>query len=548
MTSQLSLTINVSTKKGTITDTTDYAALGFTQPKLLEYGALGLGLVYFNGNLIVDKNTAINPLFDLANGVYSYEFDLVTDSIGEVAYGAYSAVYSVRMTAEEIPYAQPLTDTILVSDVPELSHFLQAGNEVTLYQDHEENFTISSISLNEETEVVSIKFTEDMLAEYEFMKFNVTNVTFEGAWTYSGCKLTKPCIEFAYDCEYGNRGMFMVVNKTDLKGGQLVGLNGKIYYPATLEQPVIQVTSLPYVNNQLAEGIFTVSVTQQIQVTNSDGLIVQYVISSETTEPVNCSGTLCGITPCINALLKVHTGYLDKTSISPLQATVDSISMEYINAMTSKACTDIPAYKKAIAAIQALLDSSGVDCGCGCSGEGDDAKWVFNTAPSFISDLQNVKTLIAQRIWDGVPDETVDFSQGMLVGYVLLDFNTGIEYVCTDNTVGNAVWAIHYKKPKYFYYAIVNQTGVNEPVFTNVVTNIQGAPFTSVDATGVYTIGFGGAELAGKCFINISNGLSGGTFGARRVDDFSFQITSSFDASAANDILIDATLKIEVYD
>lgn len=476
MNSTFTFTINQDTKKGVLKDTTDLEALGFTPSLLALYEVKGLGTVSVGTNIIEQKLTVEDPLIDLANGATEFEFDLELDSNGDIANVAYTLEYSVRMTANGISYAIPMTNTVLVSDVPELFNFLVEGDTLEFSAGDPSDFLaaqIDEISIDEE--VLTIVLDENILVEYGQIAFDITNPTFTGSWTYQGCKMVEGCIGFQYNCEYGERGSWTVFNETNLpSGAEIVGISGTGYYPSSLDQPPVTFTMLPYQNNILAQGGngFTVKVYQQIEQTMSDGLIVTYTLLTEITKQVICSGALCSINPCLEALLKKHVQNLELQKVSGLQATVDSILIMYDMAINYKNCGDFAKYKKTVLAIEALLDAADVGCDCGCN-DTENASWVFNTSPDFISQLDDVKNLIAQRIWNGIPDATVDITKGMKVGFVLVDFNTGISHYCVSNTIGAAVWKPY---PNTVYRATLFQ-GDADPIESNVESNFSLSDF-----------------------------------------------------------------------
>lgn len=476
MESVIQLTINKSTKKGVIKDMTDYEALGFTPELLSSYGAKGLGVIKCNGTIIVSKMDINDPLIDLSDGDTEFMFDLVLDSGGDVANATYSIEYYVNMSKTGINYSGTDVPTkVEVSAVDGLSNFLEEGNVLSfaLSPSGTEELTIVSVEDIGGGDVIIELNTAPTQSGGSF-SFNITNQTFLKSWVYKGCKEVKPCIEFTSDCDYGTNGVFIVDKDVKLDGATITGTNCKISYPSwtALENPSfnpdITVNVLPYTNTTLATGTYTVDLTLQISKTESDGLIVTYVSSDSKEFFVSCMNSMCGMTACIEKLLSAHRQALKTSPVSPYQSTIDTVNTLSNLYRELKSCGKIDEARKALETIDIAIQSSGVECNCGC--DNDELKWVQNTSPSTTAYIDQVKEMVAQQIWNGVPDANVDASIGMKVGFVLVDYNTGIEYICTNNTVGNAVWKIH---PDTIYQATLTQISENNPNAINVDANFD---------------------------------------------------------------------------
>lgn len=476
MESVIQLTINKSTKKGVINDLTDYEALGFTPELLSSYGAKGLGVIKCNGTIIVSKMDINDPLIDLSDGDTEFMFDLVLDSGGDVANATYSIEYYVNMSDSSVNYSG--TDVpveVEVSAVDGLSNFLEEGNVLSfaLSPSGTEELTIVSVEDIGGGDVIIELNTAPTQSGGSF-SFNITNQTFLKSWVYKGCKEVKPCIEFTSDCDYGTNGVFIVDKDVKLDGATITGTNCKISYPSwtALENPSfnpdITVNVLPYTNTTLATGTYTVDLTLQISKTESDGLIITYVASDNKEFFVSCTNSMCGMTACIEKLLSAHRQALKTSPVSPYQSTIDTVNTLSNLYRELKSCGKIDEARKALETIDIAIQSSGVECNCGC--DNDELKWVQNTSPSTTAYIDQVKEMVAQQIWNGVPDANVDASIGMKVGFVLVDYNTGIEYICTNNTVGNAVWKIH---PDTIYQATLTQISENNPNAINVDANFD---------------------------------------------------------------------------
>lgn len=434
--------------RGIIIDSTDYAGLGIDLPSQL---AKGLGQVTFNGDIIVDLNTIGTPLFDLENwdyitqGVPTYTFDLPLDLNGNVANGVYTFEYSLRLIESfEMEVDLATSNTVIMTGYEYLSNFLEAGNDISngieTVQVVSSNFVSPTLTIN--TTTISSP------PSWEYLDFDITNVQLNAVYTYSGCVQSAAKVNFTYDCEVGTNGTFAVSNATELNGQTVVSLNATINYPSwTSTTPTfnsqIVTTSLPYSNNVLATGTFSVSLSEVIQKTQNDGLILQYVASSVQEFNVSCVGSLCNLIPCIENLRNAHAIELQRNRISKYQVFVDNVLMYYAEAQNYRSCGDLEAYRNTLALLEAQLDASGCECGC-C--DPDTYVWVNNNATSTIDSLINA---IQFRLFDGTPGPTNDSTEGVEVGALWEDISTlpgtqGILYVCVDNSPGAAIWQVYY--------------------------------------------------------------------------------------------------------
>lgn len=444
--------------RGIVVDSTDYAGLGID---LLLTLAKGLGVVTFNGDIIVDLNTIGTPMIDLQNwdyvldGVPTYTFDLPLDLNGNVANGVYTFEYSLRLNTASVPLGIvtiPTANTIVADGTPLwLVDFLEPGDDINLVLGAPAQFDVFIQSVEFTDPNINI-ITSTVISSPLFtaFAFDITNLQFSGVFSYAGCTQVNADVSFVYDCEVGDNGTWAVANTTPLAANEVVAnLNCTINYPswATLSPTFpgnVVVTSLPYpsapgVETPLATGTYTVSLTQQIQQTQTSGLIVLYSRSVIKEFQVSCAGSLCGLVPCIENLRAAHQAELVRNRISKYQVFVDNVLMYYIEAMNYRSCGELDKYRAAIACLQAQLDASGCDCAC-CDDE--TYYWVSNN--SGVSVIESLIASFQFRLFDGIPGITEDVTQGVQIGALWQDFNTGILYRCTDNTEGAAVWEEYY--------------------------------------------------------------------------------------------------------
>jgi hypothetical protein len=217
--------------------------------------------------------------------------------------------------------------------------------------------------------------------------------------------------------------------------------------------------------------------TQQIQQTQTSGLIVLYTRSVIKEFQVSCSGSLCGLVPCIENLRAAHQAELVRNRISKYQVFVDNVLMFYIEAMNYRSCGELDKYRTAIAHLQAQLDASGCDCAC-CDDE--TYYWVSNN--SGVSVIESLIASFQFRLFNGIPGIAEDETEGVQIGAVWQDFNTGILYRCTNNVAGGATWEEYYA-PGVNPDAI-DVPAVPSPNFLNA-NNVQ-LQLNQVDALAVF--------------------------------------------------------------
>lgn len=447
--------------RGIVTDSTNYSGPGGLGIDLLLTLAKGLGVVTFNGDIIVDLNTVGTPMIDLQNwdyavdGVPTYTFDLPLDLNGNVANGVYTFQYSLRLNTSATPLSIVTIPTanVMVVDgsTPWLVDFLEPGDDINLVLGAPAQFNVIIESIEfTDPDINIVTSTPISSPLFTGFAFDITNVQFSGVFSYAGCTQVNADVSFVYDCEVGDNGTWAVANTTPLAANEVVAsLNCTINYPSwTILSPTfpgnVVVTSLPYpsapgVETPLATGTYTVSLTQQIQQTQTSGLIVLYSRSVIKEFQVSCAGSLCGLVPCIENLRAAHQAELVRNRISKYQVFVDNVLMFYIEAMNYRSCGELDKYRDAIAHLQAQLDASGCDCAC-CDDE--TYYWVSNN--SGVSVIESLIAAFQFRLFNGIPGITEDVTQGVEIGALWQDFNTGIIYRCTDNTEGAAVWEEYY--------------------------------------------------------------------------------------------------------
>lgn len=381
----LSLTINLTTKKGFFTDITDYAGSN-----------VNVALLNATGSVVYsEQGTILGTLpINLGGAPYtrvSPDFDLVLDANGEVANISYSAVYTVSYDFTTI------TESVAPNEI-----FIGNGTFGSSYQGFPAGTTIIIQSIAPSPGKIVSTAVDDSNILLLTPTTSVGNVSQASrnvsavlpssnfAWTYAGCNLVESKSSLVADCDYGDFGTFTVSNETNVTGITINDLTAEISYPGWTNQPLITVTSLPYTNNTLATGTYSVTLTQDIEKDMGGDLIVNYTSESVQEFKVSCIGSLCGINDCIENLRKAHEQELLANKISKYQVYVDNILMYYMEAQNYRACGEMDKYRLEIDKIEQRLDASGCDCGC-C--DENQYKWVQNTSATAINILAAIEQL-----------------------------------------------------------------------------------------------------------------------------------------------------------
>jgi hypothetical protein len=556
----LSFDLTASPPVGRVTDLTNYADLGID---LVLTQAKGLGVITFNGDVIENRNTILNPMIDFENlgtNPQVFEFPLELDLSGNVANGVYTFEYSLRLNTALVPLdivTIPTANTIVVDgSTPWLVDFLEPGDDINLVLGAPAQFDVLIESIEFTDPDINI-VTSTVISSPLFTQFafDITNVQFSGVFTYSGCTQTTANVSFTYDCEFGDSGSWAVSNTTVLASNEVISsLSCNINYPgwATLSPTFpgnVVTTSLPYpslpnTETPLATGTYTVSLTQQINQIQTDGLILQYTTSTAQEFAVSCAGSLCGLTPCIENLRVAHADELQRNRVSKYQVFVDNVLLYYAEAQNYRSCGDTANYRATIDLIRANLDSSGCECAC-C--DDNTYYWVSNNSATSI--IESIIESFQFRLFTltpaaaGPPPTTANVTAGVQVGAIWENTTTKILYLCTDNSAPTPTWVQFYDYQAAVAASVVSATpGANLPAIT-----VQGQ-LTQADA--LFTV-IDGDITALQNSVGALDGINGLT---RVGNDFRLGGTldspTTIDCSAGPLTLVGAglTLNIETVD
>ena len=452
MESTIRIEINKTTKKFRLVDITNYDLQGVA---LTTLSAKGLGTLRFAGNIVAQKLTIVDPLVNLSTGATaSAWFDCVLDSDGAIAYGIYSIDdYSVRTAISNVTCGSVIADSEglggFVLDDINLTNVLAAGDSITISNSLSANNgvkTITSVGLSTIDSILFVSQTVNAETPVASSKvsFDITKVTGAASGTYAGCEEITLSVSFNADCERGLNGSIVVLDTTSYGDQEVTSKELTLMYPSWTDTANVTSTDGAITLSAIATGTYTITSETTLSLTNGD-LVITYVATLSDEYRVSCSGSLCGLLPCIQNLLQVH-GAAVKNGFSPYQYFVDSILLNYVQAIEYKKCGEFDKYQERVDAIESLLDASGCECSC-C--DNDALYWVINIDPEennilvelqeevaaifvMLADLQNLITGtggIDDQIAELAADITTNTNQIGLILNFISDLNT---YVTTQ--------------------------------------------------------------------------------------------------------------------
>ena len=383
MESTINIEVNVVTNMFRVVDSTDYAAQGVS---LAALAAKGLGTVRFNGDIVYQKLLVGDPLVNLAAGATTSAWVACPlDSNGNAAYGTYTCDYSVRTMLDDVTCDSVVAGSggagAFVLDGLDLTNVLAAGDSITISNSLSANNgvrTITSVTLasgNSSLFVSQTVNTETPVASSK-VSFDITKVTGDASAVYVGCEQITLSVSFNADCERGLNGSIVVLDTTSYGDQEVTSKQLTLMYPSWTDTANVTSTDGAITLSAIATGTYTITSESTITLTSGD-LIITYVASLSDEYRVSCSGSLCGLLPCIQNLLQTHAAAV-KNGFSPYQYFVDSILLNYVQALEYKKCGEFDKYQERVDAIESLLDASGCECSC-C--DNDALYWVINIDP-----------------------------------------------------------------------------------------------------------------------------------------------------------------------
>jgi len=521
------------------------------------YGGKLFGTIYFNGSINQQHITAIDPLIDLESGaVVSSWYNLPTDSAGNIVNGTWTGSVSLYLDATGLQFVTITPPNEIEMDGYEwLIDFLQAGDTITLEGGTDQDVVVASVEEADPSYNVLITTSTTILSDvHDSVGFALSHATGSITHTYAGCTLVTLDPMASFDCDSTTYGTFTGYDNTNYGEQTLVTTTLRIIHPSwtiipysTSDSVTTQDSPISKTLTQLYTGEWYVRLTSSIEYTQTDGAVISYTLTKTISEQVTCAGTLCGMTACIKNLLTNVVADINKTGVSANLGNLLIVLTNYDLAKEYLRCGNMADYRTALAAISAALSDS--DCDCNCC---DDTVLIrienvdADTATA-ITDLE-LAVSKCYKIYNGVPDESMTEEAGYPIGVVLQNYNTGVEYQHTsDDVSGDAVWTVYDNDTKVIKL-LATQSGTSAPTFTVLRNDTDETPTGGYTATGIYTLTMTGQFTASKTLILAGNNYiaSLGTFNAVRTDTDTITMTTTSSGAAANGVLSETTLIIEI--
>lgn len=531
---------------------------------LTEYGidatTLGgklFGTIYFNGSINQQHITAIDPLIDLESGaVVSSWYNLPTDSAGNIVNGTWTGSVSLYLDATGLQFVTITPPNEIEMDGYEwLIDFLQAGDTITLEGGTDQDVVVASVEEADPSYNVLITTSTTILSDvHDSVGFALSHTTGSITHTYAGCTLVTLDPMASFDCDSTTYGTFTGYDNTNYGTQTLVTTTLRIIHPSwtiipysTSDSVTTQDSPISKTLTQLYTGEWYVRLTSSIEYTQTDGAAISYTLTKTISEQVTCAGTLCGMTACIKNLLTNVVADINKTGVSANLGNLLIVLTNYDLAKEYLKCGNMADYRTALAAISAALSDS--DCDCNCC---DDTVLIRieNVDADTATAITALELAVSKcyKIYNGVPDESMTEEAGYPIGVVLQNYNTGVEYQHTsDDVSGDAVWTVYDNDTKVIKL-LATQSGTSAPTFTVLRNDTDETPTGGYTATGIYTLTMTGQFTASKTLILAGNNYiaSLGTFNAVRTDADTITMTTTSSGAAANGVLSETTLIIEI--
>ncbi len=553
------LEIQVTDKTCTIVDTTDYASL--TGLNLATAGAKLIGTISGPDGTPFVTGTVGSPLIDLAGGsTESDPFDLPLDDNGEILNGTYSftcQLYLAMTNAQFLSITPP--NTIVTDGDLWLFDILIAGDTLDLVGGTDQTVTVASTADSDPN--VTITTSTTILSAVHDSYGNIYHNSGSETFTYNGCDVITPTVNITANCFSTQFGQLILEDTTTLPSTQVLGSRAwSIEYPSNLSPAPttnpITATAASVTVPTLATGPWGYRLTySDVTVTQADGLVYVYTSTTGSLNyTVTCSSNLCSIMTCYSELVALERQDIVANGSSALTPQLNILSRYAIQAQGQQQCGDEEGLAATIAIMETMIEATG-QCSCGCN-ENTGNVWINNAGFDAQTMLEQIVSTIQYRLFNGVPAANQDSTIGATVGSVYQNYNTQIEYICTDATAGAALWDIYYDPntvvtSKYkTYVARFTQSGVLSPSVDVIDNELSGAIVWTYSSVGNYLGTLAGAFTNGKTEVNPSNNRVGAASqmnGARVTDNTILLITRDNTGALSDGILNETIVEVIVW-
>lgn len=374
-----SLSFYISTKK----------YLAFTLPPETVYAK-----IYGpTGSLILNK-VSVGDAFITASTV-SALYSLPLDTSGDVVQGTYSYYYGTDNALENT--------LSIVTTLPTIG---QVGITYLVFDGME----TSSIFRYDAS-----YWDGEGYVDYDPVYYAVVN--------YLGS--TAPCLEFnvTNDCNFYPTGQIVATDTTNYGDYNIDDRSIQLYYPNGLApapaSPYVETTTAAsLVVNTLATGLWTAILTSSVNITQDDGLYLNYTLKKTLTNNVVCNSQLCSVNDALDQITSAYAADVACGTTTPRYAQELTLANAYYTQyQIERSCGDTLAAAAYADKITALLGRSSSSCGgscgcsgsscgcdtsCGCSGHDDAPQWVNNTTSE-----TGYRSYVALMSQTGTNDPTV---------------------------------------------------------------------------------------------------------------------------------------------
>ena len=353
-----SLSFNISTKK--------YLALTYPTETVYAkiYGPAG--------DLILDRKS--NPLIN--NSTFSDTYDLPVNTSGDVVQGTYSYYYA---TDNALQNTLSIVTSLPTTGQVGITYLVFNGMETSSIS----RYNASYWSVGEVSEYVS----------YDPVYYAVVN--------YLGS--TAPCLEFnvTNDCNFYPSGQIVATDTTNYGDYDIDERSIQLYYPNGLSpaptSPFVETTTAAsLVVNTLATGVWTAILTSNVNITQDDGLYLNYTLKKTLTNNVVCNSQLCSVNDALDQITSAYAADVACGSTTPRYAQELTLANAYYSQyQIERSCGDTLAASAYAEKLTALVGQSSSSCGsscgcsgsscgcdtsCGCSGHDETPQWINNTS------------------------------------------------------------------------------------------------------------------------------------------------------------------------
>jgi Collagen triple helix repeat (20 copies) len=402
-------TFNVNNNTVVVKDETTYSVQGVDTSIITTKGLIVM--TGPTGVAFVSETNVITPPINISAGsIISPAYTLPTMN-GNIVNGDYDLTYTANFNYfSTTGWATTTGVNTITSNITDLSSVLQAGDSIVLNSSTAtNNGTKTVVSVTFIAGVTTITVSESLDTDVDCGISFVINRVNNLSYTYSGCTRVEPNITAVYDCQATQFGTIEFTDSTVYGAWTAIDREISAYYPNGLvPAPVVnpQTATAPNLAlSELATGTWTTNLSVTAAITQDDGLSIADNIDFSKEFQVTCTGTLCAIRECIDALYVKHMAALGCGTVSPYTKYVDGIALLYPLAKEAQACGDYDEYTNYYNAMVELLNASGVECGCDCCSGEDTPEWVDNASQNGTSIFDQILVEISnlQAEIDAIP-------------------------------------------------------------------------------------------------------------------------------------------------